>query len=384
FVGERLPLPQRWKTRYGELSIELYYHDSEEAEAGIAVCKDGTRVLRHISELEDFQHAPWTDRRLSGVIDYPALNLAPGTRSGIVPDERLVGFAAAVLQAEAAVARELSSREEAESARASRDILKQVHKAFVSALNELPANEYLFFDIPKSRAGAGKSADDRQLAAGVLESEQDAAVTVRGAADEDLGQKLLPLTPGPLGAVRITPRNSRREVRTECVLSAAVFDDIGIPLDTEVKCQWHIQEGKGRFVSAAGQQCTVTASEPGHLVISVEATQKSVRVSDQVVVKFVPETGLGKDDSGRGLPSYRLESESGRPWRSRYDVERNEIIINSAHRDFIASQGTPAKHRRYVGKLYAKEVVLINFPHGAPGDVLERLVEITLRTEDVL
>ncbi|MBI3862734.1 MAG: hypothetical protein HY290_12660, partial [Planctomycetia bacterium] len=63
---------------------------------------------------------------------------------------------------------------------------------------------------------------------------------------------------------------------------------------------------------------------------------------------------------------------------------RNEIIINSGHRDFVASKATSAKHRRYVGKLYAKEVVLINFPNGSPADVLERLIEITLRTEDVL
>jgi hypothetical protein len=84
------------------------------------------------------------------------------------------------------------------------------------------------------------------------------------------------------------------------------------------------------------------------------------------------------------LPAYRLEAEHGQPWRSRYDVAKNEIIINSGHRDFVASKASLAKHRRYVGKLYAKEVVLINFPHESPAAVLERLVELTLRTEDAL
>ena len=60
------------------------------------------------------------------------------------------------------------------------------------------------------------------------------------------------------------------------------------------------------------------------------------------------------------------------------------IVVLGVAQVFIAAKNTAAKHRRYVGKLYAKEVVLINFPHGSPGDVLERLVEITLRTEDVL
>jgi hypothetical protein len=59
-------------------------------------------------------------------------------------------------------------------------------------------------------------------------------------------------------------------------------------------------------------------------------------------------------------------------------------VINSAHRDFLASRTAAARHRRYIGKLYAKEVVLTNFPHESPAEVMERLIEVTLRTEDAL
>ena len=92
----------------------------------------------------------------------------------------------------------------------------------------------------------------------------------------------------------------------------------------------------------------------------------------------------GNGPGGRGLPSYRLEPEHGQPWRSRYDGKANEIIINSSHRDFLASKSSVGKHRRYIGKLYAKEVVLSNFPHESPAQALERLIEVTLRTEDAL
>ena len=108
-------------------------------------------------------------------------------------------------------------------------------------------------------------------------------------------------------------------------------------------------------------------------------------IADRVIVKFLEEAeGDGGGQGGRGLPSYRLEPEHGQPWRSRYDARANEIIINSAHRDFLASKSSVAKHRRYIGKLYAKEVVLSNFPHESPAQALERLVEVTLRTEDAL
>jgi hypothetical protein len=107
-------------------------------------------------------------------------------------------------------------------------------------------------------------------------------------------------------------------------------------------------------------------------------------VADTVEVKFVTGDEAAGDRRSRGLPSYRLAAEPGRPWRSRYETAGNEIVINSAHRDFLASRSSPARHRRYIGKLYAKEVVLSNFPHESPAEALERFVELTLRTDDAL
>ena len=137
--------------------------------------------------------------------------------------------------------------------------------------------------------------------------------------------------------------------------------------------------------SSAGDGASVlVGSGIGVATVAVTAVQGDVHVTDQVEVRFAE--GVGDDDgpSQRGLPSYRLEAEHGQPWRSRYDQRGNEIVINSAHRDFLASRVSPAKHRRYIGKLYAKELVLSNFPHESPAQALERLVEITLRTEDSL
>jgi hypothetical protein len=119
------------------------------------------------------------------------------------------------------------------------------------------------------------------------------------------------------------------------------------------------------------------------VVVEAVARQFLIEATDRVDVKFVEPT-QGEGDGGRGLPSYRLEAEHGQPWRSRYDSAANEIVINSAHRDFLASRSSPARHRRYIGKLYGKEVVLTNFPHESPAEVMERLIEVTLRTEDAL
>jgi hypothetical protein len=150
-----------------------------------------------------------------------------------------------------------------------------------------------------------------------------------------------------------------------------------------VSLHWRLAAGTA-WLSADGTACRVRSDEAGLAEVEVVARQGELEVVDRVAVKFIADAGDGDGPASRGLPSYRLEAEHGRPWRSRYEPAANEIVINSAHRDFLASRSSTARHRRYIGKLYAKEVVLSNFPHESPAEALERLVELTLRTEDAL
>ena len=388
FSGEPISVVARPATAFGEIKVELYFSpDNDSAERGVAVCKDGTRVLRDIAELEQFQHSPWTDGRVEGVLDFGAFSLSPGTRSGIVPDERFTAFCEAVHAIEPEILADISRRDQAESSRASRDILRQVHKAFVSALRDLPSNEYMFFDIPDPKTALGKPAavaDYRQTADSGMEINSPKQQPGEDDTQAEPEQILLPLEAGPLASVRISPRNARREPGSDCRLTAQARDGGGIALAVGVEFDWRIVDGPGVVHSIEGAACSVTSAEEGQIVVEVLAKQNDLTATDQVTVKFRKDFGDDDSDSGKGLPSYRLEADHGRAWRSRYDVAKNEIVINSAHRDFITSKLTAAKHRRYVGKLYAKEVVLINFPHDSAADVLERLIELTLRTEDVL
>jgi hypothetical protein len=379
FDGERLEIPRRYPTPLGEVSVEVYARGDDAAGGpGIAICKDGTRVLADISELLPFQSHPWTDRRLEGLLDFEPLALAPGTRSGIVPDaafDALVGIAPAIA---ADIAGMLASREQAEAERASRQLLKQVHKAFASALADLPQEDYLFFDIPKQepalqrRPGSGM---------GPLPGAAGIELTRPGRPEKPPQTDLFPSDPGPLAAVRISPRQPRRPPGGSCLFSAIASDAHGIAIPSGVSLTWAILAGAG-MLTAEGTNCRAASAVTGIVMVEVTARQGEVTVTDQVPLKFLVEADDGA--GGRGLPGYRLEPEHGQPWRSRYDTATNEIVINSAHRDFLASRSSGGKHRRYIGKLYAKEVVLTNFPHESPSEVMERLIEVTLRTEDTL
>lgn len=81
----------------------------------------------------------------------------------------------------------------------------------------------------------------------------------------------------------------------------------------------------------------------------------------------------------RGLPGYTLERAAGELWRSRFDAERNVIVVNNGHRDFVFASRTQALTLRYLIRLYVKELVLHNF-----AGLLERMIELTLYTEEKL
>jgi hypothetical protein len=411
FDGERLEIPRRCETPLGDVHVELYMRcESSQPDAAIALCKDGTRVLRDVCELLPFQHAPWNDGRLEGLLDFDPLLLAPGTRSGIIADEAFDAFVAAATALEPEIQAALEQREQAETDRASRQILKQVHKAFVTALSDLPSADYIFFDIPAQAPALGNRPGGRGES---LPGDPDDSIRTAGQASS-AAQPLLPLDPGPLHSVRISPRHPRRSPGGVCQLTAVARDALGMAIPDGVLFAWRVVEGEGQLEGAEEASCRVAADAIGVVTVEVVAREidgthsaraavardawgavagdaaaseamQALAISDQVTVKFVDdEAADGSGPGSRGLPSYRLEPEHGQPWRSRYDAKANEIIINSAHRDFLASKSSVGKHRRYIGKLYAKEVVLSNFPHESPAQALERLIEVTLRTEDAL
>ena len=86
----------------------------------------------------------------------------------------------------------------------------------------------------------------------------------------------------------------------------------------------------------------------------------------------------------RGLPGYTFERAAGELWRSRFDHERNLIIVNSGHRDFVFATKNRALQLRYLVRLYVKELVLRNFAGVSQEQLLERMIELSLYAEEKL
>ena len=85
-----------------------------------------------------------------------------------------------------------------------------------------------------------------------------------------------------------------------------------------------------------------------------------------------------------GIEWLPFERAPGASWRSKFDGKRNVIVINNGHRDFVYASRAKSLKLRYLVRLYAKELVPRNFA-GLPADhLLERMVELSLRTEEHL
>ena len=127
--------------------------------------------------------------------------------------------------------------------------------------------------------------------------------------------------------------------------------------------------------------------EPGLTRLGVRAKQGGTECEAEALVTvtdaLIPEAPKSARER-QGLPAYTFERAPGELWRSRNEETRNLIVINNSHRDFVYASRNRALKLRYLCRLYVKELVHSNFPGLPPESLLERMVELSLYTEEHL
>jgi hypothetical protein len=151
---------------------------------------------------------------------------------------------------------------------------------------------------------------------------------------------------------------------------------------------WQLVEGPGTLTGVHDQAVTFLApEEPGLARVHVTVRQRDavcvgeglITVTHELLTQLSPTTV-----PSQGLPGYTFERAPGESWRSKFDMKRNVIVVNNGHRDFVFASRSKSLKLRYLVRLYAKELVMRNFS-GLPADqLLERMVELSLRTEEHL
>ena len=104
-------------------------------------------MIEDLSTLPSLDHTPWVSGYVQGLVDVPFLNLTPGTRTGIIQDERYAAFIDALNPLEAHVQGLIEEQRRAEEEQASQQSLRAIQKAFHEAMLALPREEYDWFDV---------------------------------------------------------------------------------------------------------------------------------------------------------------------------------------------------------------------------------------------
>ncbi len=391
FEGRLLHQLPPVRSSFGDAYAELYLSEPTEG-CRVALTRGGTRVIEDIGTLAGLQRPPWTSRYLQGLIDAPYLNLTPGTRSGIIHDERFGAFIDALQGLEAHLNALIEAQQRAEEEQANRESLRAIQRAFREAMLALPPEEYDWFDVQgRGRHEGGGAQGDRggEGEAG-QEVEGDEGIAVDGVAEPspESPQRAFFEYAGPLHSVVISPAASTVAVNDSRRFRALPRDRSRRRVEADLVFAWEVLEGGGTLSGTVDQEATFQAPpSPGLTRLRVTVTQRDERATAEGLVTVTDslDTVISPGVVNlRGLPGYTFERAAGELWRSRFDVERNLIVVNNGHRDFVFATRNRALQLRYLVRLYVKELVLRNFAGLPAAQVAERMIELSLYVEEKL
>lgn len=345
-------------TELGQIRLELFVTFPKEGDrAKVAIARRGTRLLADVLEVEELKRPPWNLNCLEGLIDFEGLHPAPATRRGFLPDASYDVFLREIRKLEPGITLELETHRKRNEAQLTREALEKLQKAFAEAMEELP-DDYGWFDD----AGSDLPAPGRPS-------------SKTGGMRREIRVSLN----GPLAEVRVNPKIAvigPSEIRR---LVARAFDPTGAVILSGVSFEWSV---------AADSKSLVALTSEGP-VAAVEAKVKEGEATLRVRGQFRGKEAWGlakvvitKSEMQFRFPPPQKVNSPGEPWRSRYRSDLGVLEYNSGHRDYERAAEVGATGRlKYISKLYAKELVLLNFSGIAAPQLLERMVELTSMLE---
>jgi len=383
YSGQRLFEVERLLSAESGVEVELYLTEQDN-ENQVGLYRFGSRVLASIAELDCFARAPWTSGFLQGIVDAKAIHLTPGNRLGIIHDEQLERLQVALAPAEEMLQKIIAAQAQAIEEETSREVLKSVHKAFREALLSLPPEEYDWFDVNRVRFSA--AAAGNQNGFGATGAQLDESGEVLGRPTKN--QMSFFEHAGPLFSVKISPLSCVVRVGEQRTLRGVFRDSARRTIDRPLDCEWSVLEGGIDIENPFANPVTVQAgNEPSLAKIGVRVRDNDVEATAEAIITVtdsIIESAQQLSNTGRGIPNYTFEHLPGKLLRSWFDVERNLVVINSGHRDFLFASRARALKLRYICRLFCKELVLHNFAGIASDALLERLIELSLHTEEHL
>src|SRR6185436_7267886 len=114
--------------------------------------------------------------------------------------------------------------------------------------------------------------------------------------------------------------------------------------------------GVGRLENEAAEITTFHApAEPGLIRIGLTVKQGDASCDAEAlltVTESLLPSPKERESNREGIPAYTFQRAPGELWRSRHDANKNLIVVNSGHRDFVYAARNKALKLRYICRLY--------------------------------
>ncbi|MGD2013024.1 MAG: hypothetical protein PVG84_04735, partial [Desulfobacterales bacterium] len=325
--------------------------------------------------------------------DAPFLSLTPGTRHGIIRDDHFYAFCRAMDPVENQLQEIIEEQRKAEEERSSRQVLRRVQRALKEAFLRLPQEEYDWFDIygekPKNKPGnLFSSGPMGGVSRGQNNRDSQNSEDASEILDDDSSQKQFFEYAGPLFSALISPKSSVVSVDRRKKYRVVCRDRSRRVVLENLDYQWNIIDGDGHLTESDRESITFIAPpEPCLTTLEVIVRQGGVTCRDEALITVTDSLMDQSSNTGKankGLPGYTYRRAPGEIWRSRFDEEKNVIVINNGHRDFVYAGKQKRRKLRYICRLFCKELVRHNFPGLQTDELLERMIELSLYTEEHL
>jgi hypothetical protein len=188
--------------------------------------------------------------------------------------------------------------------------------------------------------------------------------------------------------VLISPKSSVVPVDRRKKYRAVCRDRARRSVWKDLLYRWEIVDGEGQLLNHDGESVVFIAPpEPGLTTLRLIVCQGEIECKDEALITITDslvDQSAVTGGSRKGLPGYTYRRAPSEMWRSRFDVEKNVIVINNGHRDFVYAGKQKSRKLRYICRLFCKELVFYNFPGLQTDELLERMIELSLYTEDHL
>jgi len=377
YDGVRLDVPAELAVEgYPPIRVELYLARGAERPTIQLACA-GTLVAENLADVDvlGFADPPWTGRDVTGIIDFAAFQVPPGTRRGVVPNAAAVAFVRALATLEPAITRNLDELDKRRRADADRHLVDELRKAMRGLRERMP-----HYDLPAVEHGNETNEHGTRGRALASAPAMEPAVEVDELSDavEPTQAPLFP--PGPLARVAIQPQRIEIAIGGERRVAARAYDADDRAITSDVELEWTL-EGEGFTVIAAGARPAVRVGDvrPGaEATLHVVARQGASTAYASASVMAVEARPRADDRAGLGIPRPELVDAADSPWRSR--MENGRWQVNASHEDYLGLDDGRAR-LRYLIALLGKEIVQRTYSSPGGGELLEHLVAVIAHAE---